>query len=178
MGCVWSGTLSTATYRGRLDHPHEWLFINSLRYGCRLAFCSGAAPQQGDNSHDDHRVRNESKPNPEKPCPYASHLDAQHRLDSIALNRAGCTVRAALRRMLKHPLAAVGSQQSAVSTQPENYLHTKFCNERQHFENDSTCEFMLINLRSSLPFPQLSPIPAQAFLLLYFQVPASALLQG
>jgi len=55
--------------------------------------------------HDDHRLRNESKPNPEKPYPYASHMDAQHRLDSTPLSRAGCTLRHALRRLLKHPLS-------------------------------------------------------------------------
>ena len=48
MGCVWGATLSTATHRKiAFGYPGKSLCISDLLYGCRLAFCYGAAPQQG-----------------------------------------------------------------------------------------------------------------------------------
>src|SRR5579859_5743644 len=55
---------------------------------CLLAAClllPIALPQQRrPQRHDDHRLRNKSKPNPEKHCSHVAHLGAQHRVDGTA----------------------------------------------------------------------------------------------
>jgi hypothetical protein len=59
-----------------------------------------ALPRQREpKRHDDHRLRIESEPDPEKPRSHVAHLDAEHRLDGITLNLAGRAFRARGRRL-------------------------------------------------------------------------------
>jgi hypothetical protein len=96
---------------------------------CGLLFILALPNSKETKSHDDHRLRNESEPNPKELGSHVAHVDAQHRLDNTPLSRSGYTLRHVLRWLLKHPLAAVSDQQSALS--PRTKLHTpsKFCNE-------------------------------------------------
>jgi hypothetical protein len=75
---------------------------------CALADCMhlliALLPQRRPKRHDDHRLRNQSEPDPEKPRSYVAHLDAQHRLDGTTLNLAGRAFRARARWLRQHPL--------------------------------------------------------------------------
>ncbi len=55
--------------------------------------------------HDAHSLREQSKPNPEKPGSHVAHLGPQHWLDGTALSLAGCALRTRGSGLRRHPLA-------------------------------------------------------------------------
>jgi hypothetical protein len=75
-----------------------------LAFGLGLALTPDAATAAEAKRHDAHHI-NPSEPSPEKPRSHVAHLDAQHRLDSTALSRAGHPVLTPARRLFRRALA-------------------------------------------------------------------------
>lgn len=101
---VCSHTVSIAPQFARRKCPCKLIEISASTVGNPTAFTHSAATAAEANRHDAHRI-SQSEQNPPKPCPDASRLDPQHRLDHRSLRRAGGPVRSDLRWLLRRPLA-------------------------------------------------------------------------